>query len=289
MRAIMGIGLGICVPFTTGLIADFFQKDDEQTTLMGFQSSVVNIGGIVTSLLAGIFAAIYWSNAFWVYGIGIIVFLLILFKLPEQTRVVIEGTQKTSLGGIVYFISFLGFLFSALTFPIFANTALLIVEQNFGNAASVGITLTFFSIAGLVAGLIFGKVMSTLNKFTGVFGTIFAGVGFLVITYASSLNMVIVGAILTGFGYSTIIPFLVVNTVINTDRSQTTFAIGILLSCLYLGQFVSPFILINIAKATENTSQMFTFLLCGAILIVSSIVIFLFNLKKSSALALNNK
>ena len=57
MRAVLGIGLGICMPFTTGLIADFFERD-EQSNLLGFQSSVVNIGGIVTSIIAGVLAAL---------------------------------------------------------------------------------------------------------------------------------------------------------------------------------------------------------------------------------------
>ena len=209
--------------------------------------------------------------------------MLILFKLPEPTRVVVEGAQKTSLDGVVYFISFLGFLFAAVTFPMFANTALLIVKQNFGNATSVGIILTFFSLSGLVAGLIFGKVIGVFDRFTGVFGTIFAGAGFIVISCASSLNMVIVGAILTGFGYSTILPLLVFSVVKKTDRTQTTFAIGILLSCIFLGQFVSPLILIYITEVLGNTTDIFTFLLCGFILLASSFIMFLFNLKRPGA------
>lgn len=74
MRAVLGIGVGILMPLSTGIIADFYTGDEKMKT-MGFSSAATNLGAIITTLLAGILASYHWRASFYIYLLGIPVFL----------------------------------------------------------------------------------------------------------------------------------------------------------------------------------------------------------------------
>ena len=59
-RALLGAGTGLFLPFSAGLIASFF-SGDERNKMIGLQSSAVGVGNIVTSLLAGILASLFYA------------------------------------------------------------------------------------------------------------------------------------------------------------------------------------------------------------------------------------
>ena len=51
-RAILGIGVGLIMPLSTGLLGYFFDRS-EQSKLMGYSVAMNNLGGIIASILAG--------------------------------------------------------------------------------------------------------------------------------------------------------------------------------------------------------------------------------------------
>ena len=83
MRAALGIGVGILMPLSTGIIADFW-SGYEKTKIMGLASASNNLGGIIATLLSGLLAAISWRASFLIYLLGIPVLILVLFFMPEQ-------------------------------------------------------------------------------------------------------------------------------------------------------------------------------------------------------------
>lgn len=281
-RSILGVGLGVLVPFTTSLIFDFFEGD-ERNGLIGFQSAFVNIGLIFSSLVAGILAGVSWQHAFWIYTIGFLVLLLISFKLPEPIKVKKTSQQKVSLNGKVFFIGFLGFLIAVFQFPLFSTTALLVVKQNMGNATSVGLAVTVSTISGLFTGLLFGKILGLMQRYTSVFGLGIIVVGFFIISYATNILMVYVGAFFAGIAMSSLMPFLLVNLSMVTDKSATALANAIFFCCLSLGQFASPIIMMNLTEFLGNTSERFTFFLSGIVFLVAAVIVTLIYLVKPAS------
>ncbi len=51
-RGLVGIGVGILMPLSTGLISFYFTKD-KQAELMGYASAMNMLGGVVATLIAG--------------------------------------------------------------------------------------------------------------------------------------------------------------------------------------------------------------------------------------------
>lgn len=51
-RALVGIGVGIIMPLSTGLLSFYFTRD-KQGPLMGYSSALNMLGGVVATLIAG--------------------------------------------------------------------------------------------------------------------------------------------------------------------------------------------------------------------------------------------
>lgn len=85
MRALVGIGVGIIMPLSTGLLA-FYYPPEELDRLMGLSSAMNQMGGVIATLLAGMLAAISWRASFLVYLLGLICFVLCMLFLPNDIQ-----------------------------------------------------------------------------------------------------------------------------------------------------------------------------------------------------------
>ena len=66
MRALVGVGVGILMPLSTGLLTDYFPPE-KQASLLGISSAMNQLGGVIATLLAGLLAGISWRASFLVY------------------------------------------------------------------------------------------------------------------------------------------------------------------------------------------------------------------------------
>ncbi len=63
-RALVGVGVGIIMPFSTGLLAYYFSAD-KQTRLMGYSSAMNQMSGVIATLLAVCWLISAGAPAFW--------------------------------------------------------------------------------------------------------------------------------------------------------------------------------------------------------------------------------
>ena len=83
MRALVGIGVGIIMPLSTGLLSYYFPPE-RQVGLMGYSSAMNQMGGVIATLLSGLLANISWRASFLVYLMGLISIVLCLIYLPND-------------------------------------------------------------------------------------------------------------------------------------------------------------------------------------------------------------
>lgn len=82
-RSIMGIGVGLLLPLSRGLIADFFHGE-ERSEMMGYATSFNNLGGIISLVIAGFLSVYSWRYPFFIYLLGLFVIYMIIFHMPSQ-------------------------------------------------------------------------------------------------------------------------------------------------------------------------------------------------------------
>ncbi len=105
-RALLGFGTGIILPFSTGLIAAFFDGN-KRTRMMGYSSATNCFGAIIGNILAGILAVIGWSQMFHIYWLGALVLLCVLLflnHLPEYKTN--KAVSQAKLPGVFSFTAF---------------------------------------------------------------------------------------------------------------------------------------------------------------------------------------
>lgn len=78
ISGLLGVGAGMVIPFSTGLVADYF-SGDYRTRQLGLVSAITNFTLVIATLLAGFLAGINWHLSFIVYCISGISFYFAFF------------------------------------------------------------------------------------------------------------------------------------------------------------------------------------------------------------------
>ncbi len=127
-RALLGVGVGLIMPLSTSLIADFFEGD-ARTKMMGLSGSVSHLGGVIFLSLAGWLACFSWRHAFSVYGLAILSLILVLFFLPEWERKSAKKEGAFKVAGGVWYCALLGALMMIAFYAVPTNLALFIENE----------------------------------------------------------------------------------------------------------------------------------------------------------------
>lgn len=246
-RAVFGIGLGIISPLGNALILKLFDGQ-ERANMLGLSTIVMNIGGIVLQMLGAILCSINWHYAFLAHLLGIISLVIVLFMLPEPEREVQAAGEKIKMPTVIYIISLLFGIATMLNYPMLVNMSTIIITGNLGNAASAGVVLSMFTVGGMVAGAIFGKLYQYTNRFAISVGLLIVSIGAGFVYYANSLVLLTVGATLVGIGFSIVMPAVMMIIGMVVPPAGFAAASGILMAFMNLGGFVSPYYIDLLAK-----------------------------------------
>jgi MFS family permease len=244
MRAVLGIGVGILMPLSTGIIADLW-SGYEKTKIMGLASASNNLGGIIATLLSGLLAAISWRASFLIYLLGIPVLILVLFFMPEQqpkqTQDKQPGQGTVSLG--FYIMWGLGmFLLMVAFYTVPINIALYIQENHLGDSRMAGLAMAVLTASSFLTGLVFGRLDKSINIWLpglslGIFALSFYG-----ISAFPSLMPLFVCLVLNGIGLGILVPLIMNGVTRKAGHTSGTAGTSVVTAFLFAGQFSSPMI-----------------------------------------------
>lgn len=246
-RAILGIGTGMILPFSTGLIGECY-SGLEKTKMLGFSFAANNLGAIIANLIAGMLAVVSWRFIFNIYWIGLPVILLVFFFLVNLPEGKTSDKVKSSLPLKVYELAFFAFIVMIIFFAIVTNISLLINEKQIGTTKLAGIVLSINAFTMLIAGSLLSKTQKILKRNFLPVALLFVALGFWGIACSQTAYTLIFFIIVTGLGIGSIFPFLLNNLSESVKREQNITAMAIGMSSAWMGQFLSPIILDNIAQ-----------------------------------------
>lgn len=113
-RALVGVGVGIIMPMSTGLITYYFTRD-KQDTLMGYSSAMNMMGGVVATLIAGFLGGLLFPKCKTAMGnrskyIAPVLFILGYIALQSASGLLLTLIGSFMVGaangiGVPYFIS----------------------------------------------------------------------------------------------------------------------------------------------------------------------------------------
>ena len=151
-RLVFGVGVGFTWPLAQTLIIELY-SGQKQNTLLGLNSVITGVGGIIWANLGGYLALMSWRYSFYSYFIALVIMLIAWTFLPEPSKVqeifkikidaIKEGTDeiagKLTSTGAVIFVLVVMFIYNGTNMTFFTNISLKIVGEGLGTSASAGL------------------------------------------------------------------------------------------------------------------------------------------------------
>lgn len=274
--AILGIGAGLVIPFSTGLVADYF-SGRYRTQQLGYSSAINNFTLVLATLLAGFLAGINWHLSFVVYCISGVSLFFVFFldkKLPESTAPQTKISQKhtrvkwpVKLMLFYYLITLL-----ALTIPL--NLSLYMHNLKLGNYDTSGTLISVFFLSITLPGLMIYKILEHLKGYTNFICMALISIGLILFACKAGLVLLTVGVIFIGIGYGIMQPIIYDKTAKGVPQKDTIFALSLVMVMNYIAIITYPFIVKLLESLFHSDSAYFPFLLCMCLSIVFTIFTF---------------
>lgn len=250
MRALLGVSVGLIMPLSTGLLAYYFPPS-ELARLMGLSAAMNQMGGVVATLLAGLLATIEWKYAFLVYVLGLIALVMVLMWLPDEqlSSHDRQGNAFEPRHLLKFHPSVIGMFMLMLIFFIFpTNFAIIASEQTSLSPQAITMIMVGLDMVAFFVGLAFGQLMKAFRRPIKYFAPLSFIIGY-GLYLLGSVPSLLCGSAFIGVAAGVGVPYLNTIASIKGGKNSATTVMPLLSAALYLGQFVSPIVVMSLAQA----------------------------------------
>lgn len=283
VSALLGIGAGLIIPLSTGLISRYF-TGEYRVRQFGYSSAITNMTLVVATAVTGYLAEVHWRLPFAVYLLPLISLVLSAYLKkdaasvtikqaaaiipPIQSTPVISGKYGIHIRHLVQLMLFYG----VVTYVVLAVTFNLpfLMEAHHFSSGNSGLMISLFFLAIMAPGFMLDSLVKLLGNKTKLYSLLAIAIGLLLIWISPTEWLIVPGCILVGLGYGIIQPLIYDKTVDTAIPQKTTLALAFVMVMNYLAILLSPFITDFFQWIFHTGSQEFPFIfnLCITILIM---------------------
>lgn len=258
MRALVGVGVGMIMPLSTGLLTYYFPPEKREG-LLGLASAANQLGGVIATLLAGLLAGISWRLSFMVYLMGLISIVLCLIFLPndriggaaqpdEAPRVGVFRRNLTHIAAM--------FLLMSAFFVYPANFAIVTAAEGDIPMQLCAPVMAGLDLVAFLGGLLFVWVKRVSGRFAALVAPLMFLAGYCLLAFVGGTAGTLAGSALIGFANGVGIPYIISTASANEGRRAATTVMPLLSASMYLAQFVSPFLLSAVAAFAGGAARL---------------------------------
>lgn len=286
--SILGIGAGMIIPLSTGLVVDYF-TGNARVQQLGYSSAINNLTLVAATALTGYVADINWHLSFLVYLLPAVSFILCLALRHEEPTA--EPThsdqykQTTINRRHLTVLTIFYFVITYVSLVITFDTAFLFEKYNISQHLA-GISISLFFLAIMLPGLFLGKIISVTRSYTNVISALILTIGLALMAFFKTPTLLIIGVILAGAGYGIMQPLIYDKAAIIAPPKLATKALSIVMAANYTAIILCPFIIGAARKLFANHSEQFGFILNASVAAIVTLIAFIG--KKDFALGLDN-
>ena len=277
ISAMLGIGSGLIVPLSTGLISRYF-VGGYRTRQFGYSSAITNITLVLATTLTGYLAEENWHLPFLVYLFPFIsifltyylkkdlsgyhplfpfisIFLTYYLKkdlsgyhpkddVPVSTAKEM-GKRGIDVKALVKLMAFYG-LATYLVIIVSFNLPFLMEEYGLSSGRA-GILISLFFLAIMAPGFVLNKIVQMLGRRIYMICLLLIACGMGIILVSRSEILIALGCILNGLAYGIIQPLIYDKTSDVAVPHKVTLALAFVMAMNYVAILLCPFI-VNIAQ-----------------------------------------
>lgn len=282
VSALLGIGAGLIIPLSTGLISRYF-TGTYRVRQFGYSSAITNMTLVVATAVTGYLAEVHWRLPFVVYLLPLVSLVLSVYLKKDSSSAAgrqvpaasispvgampaIPGKYGIHVRHLIGLMSFYG-LVTYVVLVVAFNLPFLMEAHHFSSGNS-GLMISLFFLAIMAPGFLLDDVVKILGDKTKLYSLLSIAAGLLLIWISPTEWLIVPGCILVGLGYGVIQPLIYDKTVDTAVPEKTTLALAFVMVMNYLAILLSPFITDFFQWVFHTKSQEFPFIfnLCITIL-----------------------
>ncbi len=244
-RVLLGLSVAGIMTTATALIADYY-VGSARAQFLGFQAAFMGLGGVVFLSLGGILADVSWRMPFFIYLLALLILPLVVFVLPEPNRTLVSqnlGIDATNafpwhIAGLTYAAALLS---QVVFYLIPVQLPFHLKQLTSANASQAGLAIALATLFSAGSAIAYQQVKARLS-FMGIYAIAFLSmaVGYVVISFATTYALVLVGLAIAGTGLGLLTPNMNVCLTSVIPASFRGRVLGGLTTAFFLGQFISP-------------------------------------------------
>lgn len=277
ISSILGIGAGMIIPLSTGLVVDYF-TGDIRVKQLGYSSAINNLTLVGATALTGYVADINWHLSFLVYLLpGVSLLLCLALRRESAAAEPMESDQYKQQGINKRHLAVLTLFYFVITFAslvVTFDTAFLFEKYKIRQELA-GVSISLFFLAIMLPGLFLSHIIKYTRSYTNVISTLLLTLGLLSMTIFKSPAMLVIGVILSGFGYGIMQPLIYDKAAIIAPPHLATQALSIVMAANYIAIILCPFIIDAVRKLFATQSISFSFGLCAVVAAVTTLIAFI--------------
>lgn len=280
VSALLGIGAGIIIPFSTSLVSRFF-SGELRTKQYGYVSALTNITLVVATAVTGYLADVEWRLPFVVYLLPVVSILLVPAIKGCEKAVSYRNSEAvvaSATGGVDYrrLVKYMLYylLITYLVMVVSINLPFLLGKYGYDSAVSGYVTSLFF-IAMMLPGLFINRIIKVLRGGILLFSLLLIAVGLLDVFFNSSLLFIVLGCIAVGVGYGIAQPYIYDVTASLAPPQKSTYTLALLMTMNYVAILISPFVVDWLQELSGIKGERFPFALNSVIGIVALVFLLL--------------
>lgn len=296
VSALLGIGAGLIIPLSTGLISRYF-TGTYRVKQFGYSSAITNVTLVVATAVTGYLAEVNWHLPFVVYLLPLASIILTIHlkderadgegetassSLSDKPASVTTSSGTSSLNvdalpaipgkyGIhVHHLLQLMLFYGLTTYIVLIVTFNLpfLMEAHHFSSGNSGMMISLFFLAIMAPGFFLGHIVKLLKEKTKFYSLLCIALGLALIWISPKEWLIIPGCLLVGLGYGVIQPLIYDKTVDTAIPQKTTMALAFVMAMNYLAVLLCPFIVDFFQSLFHTHSQEFPFIfnLCVTVL-----------------------
>lgn len=271
---ILGIGAGMVIPLSTGLVVDYF-TGDRRIRQLGYSSAINNLTLVAATVVTGYLANVDWHLPFLVYTLPGAALVLSLFL--RRHPAVAEPAQSIQLRnkridarklvGLMLFYLFITFAVLAIVY----YAAFLVDDYRIRSSFS-GVLIALFFLAIMLPGLFIDRIIRRLKRWINLVSLLSVAAGLLCLGLFRNEAMLVVGALLAGYGYGIMQPVIYDKAATIAPPRSATLALSCVMAMNYLAVLICPFLVDLFRRMLHVRSESFPFLFNAVLVLVVALV-----------------
>lgn len=281
ISAMLGVGSGLIVPLSTGLISRYF-VGSYRTKQFGYSSAITNVTLVLATTLTGYLAEVNWHLPFLVYLFPFISIFLTHFLKKDLSNyhpaddvsaaaAPAMGKRGINVKALIKLMAFYG-LATYLVIIISFNLPFLMEEYGLSSGRA-GILISLFFLAIMAPGFVLNKIVQVLGRKIYMVCLLLVACGMGIILVSRSEILIALGCVLNGLSYGIVQPLIYDKTSDVAVPHKVTLALAFVMAMNYVAILLCPFIVDAFQKLFHSHSQTFAFWLNLMIALLATFVV----------------